>query len=314
MKLIVSMGIRPDSNSPLRARLVEIDVDQRRVCRSLTLPFHAEWHSGPRADDEATRPAWIDGALIQPTHTAVHRVDVERWVVSETHSSPDLHNIHSVWPDGDRWLLTAAGRDAVVWLDRQGHTEVRALAAARERVESRSVDHRILHHGHYKPHVYHPNCAWTHEGQIWVTCFERRAALEVGGVRQIAFDQIPHDGSPQEGLWWFTLVDGRVVAHDPTTLERVHLLDLRAMLGAPGLLGWCRGVHVAGDRLFVGFTQLRATRHRRVLRWLASAGRDRQLPTRVVEVDLRRGCLVGEIAIAPGGTIYGISPARAPSG
>ena len=79
------------------------------------------------------------------------------------------------------------------------------------------------------------------------------------------------------------------------------------------MLGWCRGVAVHGDRLWVGMTQLRSTTHREVLRVLLRGERGRKLPSRVVEVDLAKQVIVREIQVGntAGCTIYGLTLAGA---
>jgi hypothetical protein len=96
-----------------------------------------------------------------------------------------------------------------------------------------------------------------------------------------------------------------VVAVDPVTLRRELELDLAALSGRRGALGWCRGVEVVGSRLFVGLTMIRATRHREVLRQLLKGPK---LPTRIVEVDLDRRRVAREVEVGnhAGGTIYSL--------
>jgi hypothetical protein len=174
-----------------------------------------------------------------------------------------------------------------------------------------SSDLRQVHHDGFKPHSHHPNCAWEMNREVWVTCFEAREARNIEGSRRIRLPNIPHDGSVWEDACWFTLVDGWVRSFDPETLEAGARINVPAAMGAEGLVGWCRGLCVVGHRLFVGFTQLRSTRHRQVLRWLASAGKATRLPSRVVEIDLRDGTVSGEIALdlgEGGATVYGVAP------
>jgi hypothetical protein len=128
-------------------------------------------------------------------------------------------------------------------------------------------------------------------------------------IRQIPFslpEGVPHDGKLRDGLLWFTQVHGRVVAVDPSHGRRVW--DLAIDEGGRGLPGWCRGVEKVGDRLFVGFTMLRSTRHRDVARWLLRGADGRKRPTRIVEFDLARRRVVRELLVGneAGGTIYGI--------
>jgi hypothetical protein len=204
-------------------------------------------------------------------------------------------------PDGSV-VVTCAGTESVYelvdgavvrdWWLRPGERPYRG--------DLRRVDHDAL-----KPHSHHPNFASRVGGDLWVTCFETSDCRSLTTGRVIALPEaIPHDGRLRGGLLWFTQVVGRVIAVDPVTLERRLELDLR-LLDPRGALGWCRGVEVVGSRLFVGFTTLRATRHREVLRQIVYGDR---LPTRLVEVDLDTRRVVREIPVGndAGGTVYSV--------
>jgi hypothetical protein len=165
-----------------------------------------------------------------------------------------------------------------------------------------------------KPHAEHPNHVVEHQGRTWVTCFETRRARALDPADPAVLDLsegIPHDGRPHDGLLWFTLTHGVVLAIDPTTGAVAHRIDLGTLDPEPGLLGWCRGLARVGDRLFVGMTMLRRPRHREVLRWVMRGPAGRKRPSRVVEIDLLGPRIVRQIPVGnhAGGTIYGLLPA-----
>lgn len=310
MRVLVSMGIRPGGTptEPLRPLLREVDLDERTVVGDLRWDTDPAWLSGPDADQEFTAASLTArGTVLQPTHTEV--LELHRGEVLRVTSHPLMHSVHSAveGPRG-RIAVSSAGNDSVLELDPHGqllaHHWLRSgsFAAAYPGVS----DFRRAHHDAFKPHSHHPNHAFYVGDELWVTCFEQRACVSLSG-RRIAFPEgIPHDGRLIDGLLWFTLVEGIVIAVDPDTLQRRRTVDLRALDGRRGLLGWCRGVEVVGSRLVVGMSVLRRTRRRELLR--ALLGRGAKLPTRIVEVDLDRMCIAGELELgnAAGGTIYGV--------
>ncbi len=311
-RLLVSAGLREggDPVAPLRPWLLEIDGATGEVLRRLRLPFDAALASGPDADDEATRP-WLlpDGVWIQPTHTRVFRVCLDRWEVTGEWTHPRMGGVHSAAPrPGGGLVLSCAASDAVLEIDDGGGLIAEHRLREGGRAGLGDGDLRVLHHDALKPHSHHPNCAFVHRGAVWATCFETRECRTVDGRRRIALDGIPHDGAPQEGALWFTYVDGRIEARDPGTGARIEGVDLRALSGTPELLGWCRGIAVRGRRAWVGMTQLRSTTHREVLRVLLKGRRGRKRPSRVVEVDLDGPRIVRELPVgnAAGATIYGV--------
>jgi len=314
------MGLRPGGRvgSPLAAVLRCVSVPEGHVVRDLPCVSPVAFTSGPGADQECTAASWLpSGTLLQPTHTEVLWVCPDTWRVIHRVSHPLMHNVHSATPLADGgYLVTCAGSDSILIFDGTDalvhHDWLRegSFRGAYRDV----VDFRALHHDALKPHAFHPNYAQRVGDKTWVTCFETQRAVCREDGREIRFPEgIPHDGRLRDGLLWFTVVTGHVIAVDPITLERRIHLDLNQMTRTDAMLGWCRGVEVVGRRLFVGMTMLRATRHREVLRWLARGGLGRKLPTRVLEIDLDAKAIVAEVPVGneAGGTIYAIN-ARSP--
>lgn len=305
----VRAGGRPDA--PLRPLLLEVDADRGLVLGALRWETDPRHLSGPDADQEFTAASVTSrGTLLQPTHTEVLELDGGRVVRVISH--PLMHSVHSAHErPGGGLVVSSAGNDSVLELDDDGaliaHHWLRDgdFAAAYPGV----TDFRRAHHDAFKPHSHHPNRASYVDGERWVTCFEQRACLSSEG-RRIGFPEgIPHDGVLRDGLLWFTLVDGLVIAVDPRSLRRERVIDLNRLDGRPGLLGWCRGVEVVGSRLVVGMSALRRTRHREVVRILLRGRHGVKRPSRLVEIDLERERIVREIELgnAAGGTIYGVS-------
>ncbi|MEO0605416.1 MAG: hypothetical protein AAF211_28555 [Myxococcota bacterium] len=312
MRLLVSMGLRPGGRvgEPLRPVLTEVDADSGAVRRVRPIDVR-----GPAAfDQELTAAArGPDGRLWQAAHTEVLRIDPQTLDVVGRWSHPWFHNVHSVTPRPDGGLVvTATSADRLLWLDAAGALEHVTPLALRELP---SGDLRDLDHSVFKPHRVHPNHATFVDETLWVTRFATRDARTIDAEGVIALPEaMPHDGRLREGWLWFTQVTGRVVAVDPTTLRRTVDLVLAALTGETRMLGWCRGLEVVGDRLFVGFTMLRRPRHREVLRLLWRGLRGQKLPSRVMEIDWRKPRVVRETVVgnSAGGTIYGITAVDRP--
>lgn len=308
------MGLREGGapTAPLRPWLIELD-PERGVLRETRLPFDPELASGPGADDEATRASLDGDVLLQPTHTQLFRVDPRTLAVVGRVSHPWMAGVHSAERrPGGGVLLSCAANESVLEIADDGslieHRWLRGVDGFSQAYPG-IVDFRTLHHDALKPHSHHPNCAFVAGGERWVTCFETRRAVSLDSARSIELPGIPHDGAVQEGAMWFTTVDGRIVAHDPETLERIEALDLRELSGTDQMLGWCRGIAVVGRTAWVGMTQLRSTMHREVLRLLLRGERGRKLPSRVVEIDLDARRIVREHPVGnpAGATVYAIT-------
>ncbi len=310
------MGLKPNGvvSEPLAARLRAIDWPSGTVVRDFAWTSPVDVMSGPGADQEFTSASLlIQDVILQPTHTEVLWICPVDWVVIHRLTHPLLHNVHSASPvPGGGLLVTCAGSESVLEFDDDdqliAHHWLRE--GSFKGAYSGFEDLRRVHHDHFKPHSHHPNHAARVGASTWVTCFETQRAVCIEDGREIVFPEgIPHDGRLIDGLMWFTVVTGHVIAVDPITLERRVDLDLNAMVATERMLGWCRGLDVVGNRLFVGMTVLRATRHREVLRWLAHGQSGQKLPTRILEIDLTSRRIVREVEVgnAAGGTIYSIN-------
>jgi len=312
VRLFVSMGVAAQTGGPRRPRVRVVDADAGTVVDELA--FEAAHAPSADAHQEATSASFTrEGLLLQPAHTELLWIDPVALRIVRRVTDPLFHGLHSATESDDGTIVvTCAGLDSVLELDPEGRLlchhwlrEGRFADAYGGIADFRAVDH----HG-FQPHSHHPNFAWRGGDDVWATCFETRDCRTVDGLRRVALDEaIPHDGRLRHGLLWFTQVDGHVIAVDPDTLERKLEIDLRELCDTKKMLGWCRGVEVADDRLFVGMTMLRSSSHREVLRMLLRGEQGEKLPTRILEIDLGRLRVVREIVMAggEGATIYGVT-------
>jgi hypothetical protein len=301
MRLVLSMGLRPSS---------QLDEPMRPVLRELTVPSgtlgRELWGPAALVDDQFTVPHRAGGVLVQPSRTAVSMVDLHAFAVTRTVSHRLFSDVHSVAPWSGGWLVTSTGIEAVLAFD----DRFELVARHDRRVPVDIDDVRQLPHDFARPHATHPSYAFEHGHAIWVTEFATQRCVALNGNGVVHFAEGPvHDGVVREGLRWFTTVTGTIVAVDPDSLARRHTIDLRGMTAARGLLGWCRGIEVRGDRLFVGMTMIRRSAWREVARWVVRGEHGLKMPTRVVEVDWRSGRIVAEYPVgnAAGGVIYAIT-------
>ena len=179
-----------------------------------------------------------------------------------------------------------------------------------------SLDYRKV--GSTKPHRAHPNFVFYVGDDIWATRFQQGDAVCLttpGQSFQISERRI-HDGVLHDGRLYFTIVDGTVVVIDAQTFETVETHDLNSYHGdRSAVLGWCRGVLVDGDRLWVGFSRIRPTRFRENVGW-AARGFKHGLPAHIACYDLARRTCITEIELEEAGlsAVYSILPAAVESG
>lgn len=264
---------------------------------------------GPEYGDHAGVPFVRDGVLWQPTRAAVLRLDARDGAELDQISHPVLCDVHSAAPGRDgSVLLSSTGNEAVVELSHDG--ELRELWALGAPIASER-DYRDLHHGALKPHRAHPNHAIWIDGALRVTCLQSAQCMDPRDqVPAFRFPEgPPHDGRLREGLVWFTTTNGHILGLCPQTGARRVTLDLAAIDRGEGLAGWCRGIEVRGDRLWVGLSQVRRATWRELGRRALRGTSGRKRPARIVELDWRRGRVLRELVLPdPGGAeIYGLT-------
>ncbi|HKB93850.1 MAG TPA: hypothetical protein VKC62_06440 [Gaiellaceae bacterium] len=253
-----------------------------------------------------------DGRLYTCTETEVMVFSLPGFERLEYVSLPFFNDVHHVRRSLRGNLLVAnAGLEMVVEVTPQGEV-VEAFNTLGEDPWAgfdRSLDYRKIS---TKPHRAHPNYVFYLGDEVWATRFEQGDAvsLDPAGRTVEVSDERIHDGLLHDGHIYFTTVDGKIVVVDAESLERLDTIDLATFHDERALLGWCRGVLVDGDRLWVGFSRIRPTRFRANVAWAARGFRPSK-PTHVACYDLRRReCLV-EIDLEPAGlsALYSILPA-----
>lgn len=234
--------------------------------------------------------SWDGDRLLLCTQTEVLVFDPGAGRIERTVSHRWFNDVHHVARIRGRLHVVSTGLDAVLVLDDGGEVaELHSAGGAPtwDRFDPLK-DYRLV--PTTKPHQVHPNYVFEADGSRWITRFEQRDAIPIDTpARPIRVADAPiHDGVPSGGSVWFTAVCGQVVQADATTGATRRSWDL-ATIGPEksGPLGWCRGIHVEEDRVFVGFSRIRPTQFKQNLAWLrAPLNRPEPPPTRVTAYDL----------------------------
>ncbi len=212
-------------------------------------------------------------------------------------SLPCFNDVHHVRPTPDGNLLVAVtGLDMVIEVTTAGQIvhEWNVFEPSKspfgERF-SRDVDYRLI--ATTKPHLAHPNHVFYLGEEPWATRFQQQDAVSLTDPTrrmEIGLERL-HDGIVFGDRVMFTTVDARIAVVDARTLKLTEVIDLREMHKPDLLLGWCRGLFLDGDRLWVGFSRMRPTKFRENVAWLKNGFRH-SLGTHVALYDLaKRECL-----------------------
>lgn len=223
-------------------------------------------------------------------------------------SLPCFNDLHHVAMIGGRLAVVSTGLDMVVFLDENCRPAEYRNVLGKEPWNrfSPDIDYRKLETT--KPHESHPNYIFEIDGEPWVSRFEQKDAVCLNDLSKridIGIERI-HDGLVHGDQVYFTTVNGTVCVANKNTYKVDAVYDLNEAYSEPNPLGWCRGLHVEGDRLFVGFTAIRSTKLRENLAWIKkgfkkSVDELRAMPSRVVEYDTKTRSVVKEVNVADAG-------------
>jgi hypothetical protein len=250
-----------------------------------------------------------DGKLYTCTQTEILVYSVPAFERLAYISLPCFNDLHHVLPTPQGTILAAnAGLEMVMELTESGEVlrEWNVLGDDPWGRFSRTVDYRQIS---TKPHRSHPNFLFQIGEEIWATRFHQGDAqcLTDRAKRIDISSERIHDGLFHEGKLYFTSVDGKIIVANPATQRVEQVIDLNSMHPEGTLLGWCRGIVVDGDHLWVGFSRIRPTKLRENVTWVMR-GFKLVKPTHVACYDLVRQQCTVEIDLEPIGinAVYSI--------
>jgi hypothetical protein len=225
-------------------------------------------------------------------------------------SLPCFNDVHHVVPLERGTLLVAnSGLEMVLEITLDGEIVQMWNVLGEDPWQSFSADVDYRVGVDLKPHRAHPNHIFFIGDEAWTTRFELRDAISLEDPsRRIDIGQERvHDGVVDGDQVLFTTVDGHVVVANTETLEVTERIRLEVPDDAIG--GWCRGLAIDGDDVWVGFTRIRPTRFREAVSWVRS-GLQRSCPTRVARYRRADWRLQAEIDVEPYGVnaVFTIAP------
>lgn len=256
----------------------------------------------------------VGDRLYVSTQTEVLVYAVPEFRIVHHLSLPSFNDVHHVRPTPTGTLLVAiTGLDMVAEVTLEGRV-VREWNVLGEDPWggrfSRDVDYRKVHST--KPHLAHPNHVFFIGDEPWATRFVQQDAISLTDPTrriEIGVERL-HDGVVYGDRVLFTAVNGKVVVADTRSLRVLEVIDLNEMHRTDVLIGWCRGIFLDGDRLWVGFSRIRPTKFRENVAWLGR-GLKSHIGTHVACYDLASRRCLAEIELEAFGlnAVFGIFPA-----
>lgn len=224
---------------------------------------------------------------------AVFRFDGRSMAESGVLALPSFNDLHGVTATRDRIYVVNTGMDCIDVFDHDGRFvgthgfDAAWMAAHRLRGETPAraewlglhargwsggptefravddedryyrVDMQEPYHRRQQRDYVHPNHVQIVDGRVLVTSLVRCGVVDVGSWHQVVSVQSPpHDGIAADDGYYVTRVDGYVEVCDiGRPGDRPRVIDVSTLAG---MTGWCRGLMVTPDALWVGFTEIRA--------------------------------------------------------
>lgn len=276
-----------------------------------------EYLSPPEACGEGDPVLFKSGTLDGTTLYACTQTEVLIYALPEFRqigyiSLPCFNDVHHVRPTPDGNVLIAnSGLEMVLEATRDGTVlrEWNTLGEDPWLHYAKDIDYRKGIST--KPHRSHPNYVFYVGADIWATRFQQKDAVCVTDLERrihIGSEHV-HDGVLDDGLLYFTRVDGIIVVANPDTLNIEAMIDLNAIADPGTQLGWCRGILFEHDRVWVGFTRIRPTKFREAVSWVRQGFNrvlpshiscyDREFKNRIAEIDVEAHGLNAVFSIFP---------------
>ncbi len=214
-------------------------------------------------------------------------------------SLPSFHDIHHVRPrESGTLLVVNTGLDQLVEITMEGDVINRwhVLGGDPWSRFSREVDYRKV--ASTKPYESHPNHVFELGDEIWVTRFKQMDAVSIKDPSRridIGVERV-HDGFVYGDRVYFTAVNGSIAIADTESLEVVEVVDLTEIGDERAQLGWCRGIHVDEDGVWVGFSRLRPTAIRENVAWVKGGFR-KSVGTHIARYDLESRTLLQRVPV-----------------
>ena len=237
--------------------------------------------------------------LYLPTSTEVLVLSTIDWKIQRVISHPQFNDLHHVLVYDEQILICNTGLDSVLSLSMSGELQEQYTLMHSKIYQRYPLDTDFRQVLSTKPHNVHPNYLFIDpHGELFVTCFFQRKAINLQNPHNAFAIEVgnPHDGFLYNGQIFFTTTNGHIVIFDALTREKIADYDLKKLWNKGDVLGWCRGICVVDDRLFVGFSKIRETQSKEFVRWIKN-GFTTVASSRIVEVDLTTGARLQDIPL-----------------
>jgi hypothetical protein len=252
-----------------RSEIWELDThtDQRNCIIALPMSPH------PVSGKGITGLCWLDDEhLVACDFNRVLLIDRTSSQITKEYFDTSLNDLHSVSLGTDSILLANTGRDSIVKLDFQLRPAEEFDGLSKDDWVARRQGLQSKHGSYYETdsaalpfhqrkiqdqwHLNHVLQNSALENRIIATSFTKRCLIDVQTWKSVSnqLEFNPHDGVIDGGFIWITTVNGDLF-RSSLALPLNFKLVISLFKYAP-FQGWCRGLLITADAIYVGITQL----------------------------------------------------------
>ena len=280
---------RPEGARFKQAKLLSVDIKSGAV--DVLLRHESAYPTG------APNSIYVSGSLsggriYLATSTQIFVYSYPDLKLLKSKSLPFFQNLHHIVAVKEGIAVAVTGLDLVVVLNEQTLEPTNFYhALGKDPWHKYSMDKDYREIISLKPHESHPNYIFQFKDDLWITRFNQKDIICLSDMsKRISIDvERLHDGFVQGNYVYLTSVNGCVIKADLKTLTIKKVLDLNKIENAKTPLGWCRGLFVEGDLVYVGFTRIRETKVKENLKWAASIVKGaKEWPTRIAVYDFEK--------------------------
>jgi len=288
-----------------QALVISLDWDTGELERVLEYTTPIEYLAEKDANIVFKAGSIIGDKLYLCTQTEVLIYEYPSFKLIKHLTFPFFNDLHHVTVANEYIVVVSTGLDMVIFFNKDYEPVKFYNVTGNDPWHkfSKDIDYRKVITT--KPHESHPNYVFQVNEEVWVSRFEQKDAVCLQDITQcmnIGTERI-HDGIVYGRYVFFTTVNGTVSKIDSLTRETVDKYDLNLAINDERPLGWCRGLYVEDNKIFVAFSSLRSTKLRENLAWIKKGFRVkkeslRALPTRIIEYDLTARKIVKEVDVS----------------
>lgn len=237
-----------------------------------------------------------NGVIYIPTRTEVLLVNSKTYEIIEVINDHLFNDIHDVHVLNNSLYVAVTGMDSVFKIDLSTRKREIIHVLGKDPFFRFEEDENLNIRASLKPHEAHPNFLFQIDDEIWVTRLKMKDAVCLSDLnKRIKIDiGMPHDGFVKDDLIYFTTVNGYIVVVDKDSKKIVNRIKLTSAKQTNTPLGWCRGLFVGEQYLYVGFTQLRTTKFTENLDWVKRILKNKKISNKPESTRIEKYTLSGQ--------------------